>query len=513
MFSHVSEVPGGTTQRMINLGRDSCSALAKGSSILVDGDVIPGAAINSSRVVTLISAGKLMSDGSCEGTEVNIRGVYMKNMVVTRSYNVITYQETLTLEGTQLQVSPGTLCAWDLGHCFDVLTGNHVWDVMGENSTKTFDQWGYITTLVGQISNISSLDGHDSLTIFHGRIDGRMAALQLTTVPPMDHISIYGVGVKDVFAIPLNNQVKESLFSSRSSANPQTQIQLAYQTLVTTARYESYVNLAGLLASFKTDHCYQRRKEKLRLVETARVEGRPVLWEVGDSSIRYATTAGDAVRIITCPVVQAEVAVRNSCYTDLPVMYMGSDYYIQPLTRMMVSTSRNVTCNALTAPVWKIGQYWLSLTPQIILRSEVPEWKEADDNDHAAGEPVGMFAKIGLYNEDEISGFYSFHESGRSPIASQEISGGKLNSYLALDNPQTWHWVLVASLAIGGLIAAVAGLWCLGCCAKTAASCLHSFRKCGQEAEAMADSTDLTTKPAGAHEASTYTFPPARNTV
>ncbi|CAB0043046.1 unnamed protein product [Trichogramma brassicae] len=79
-----------------------------------------------------------------------------------------------------------------------------------------------------------------------------------------------------------------------------------------------------------------------------------------------AVPAGECVHFVTCLRVNLEIRDTNDCYNEVPVQHGNESLFLAPRSRILIAHGKKITCDTRMPPMFKIGQIWYRMLPDLI---------------------------------------------------------------------------------------------------------------------------------------------------
>lgn len=114
-----------------------------------------------------------------------------------------------------------------------------------------------------------------------------------------------------------------------------------------------------------------------------------------------AVAAGEVIHVVKCIPLEVVLRRTNSCFTDLPVTFRNTTYYITPKSRILTRHNTERNCNPLLTNQYYIEDTWIQfnptpntiLSPQILKPMTKLSWKYLTP---------GALATSGIYSEKDL---------------------------------------------------------------------------------------------------------------
>lgn len=176
MFSHVSLVPGGHRVYIEEISRESCDRVHNDHEIHLYNNYLTQLQINATETRSIIMAGKLETDRSCEGTQYSDHFGNWDNAVVTGVIKITlkSFRVPIKYEKDKLILPGGRTCQVSKGKCRDYDGSDTYWKI---TPTDSCDLDHFDVLYKGLTTKISSATNTDTLTVYTLTTKGTTFAL------------------------------------------------------------------------------------------------------------------------------------------------------------------------------------------------------------------------------------------------------------------------------------------------------------------------------------------------
>ncbi|APG78841.1 putative glycoprotein [Wenling crustacean virus 15] len=113
-----------------------------------------------------------------------------------------------------------------------------------------------------------------------------------------------------------------------------------------------------------------------------------------------ATDAGEAYHLWRCEATRVHVRDSTRCYKAIPVSYNGTDRFVLPRSRRLVSEAELVPCSDMAPFLFKESGRWYSLSPEV-QRHPTPALARPTLYDLIHAEMGPTWREEGIYTEDQ----------------------------------------------------------------------------------------------------------------
>ncbi|KAL7286450.1 hypothetical protein TKK_0019396 [Trichogramma kaykai] len=112
-----------------------------------------------------------------------------------------------------------------------------------------------------------------------------------------------------------------------------------------------------------------------------------------------AVPAGECVHFVTCLRVNLEIRKTKDCY-KIPVLHGNETLFLAPRSRILIAHGKKITCDTRMPPMFKIGQMWYRMMPELI-DAPTPTVIEPQAQTDWKYTPTNALATGGVYSEKD----------------------------------------------------------------------------------------------------------------
>ncbi|KAL7299233.1 hypothetical protein TKK_0007827 [Trichogramma kaykai] len=113
-----------------------------------------------------------------------------------------------------------------------------------------------------------------------------------------------------------------------------------------------------------------------------------------------AVPAGECVHFVTCLRVNLEIRKTKDCYNEIPVLHGNETLFLAPRSRILIAHGKKITCDTRMPPMFKIGQMWYRMMPELI-DAPTPTVIEPQAQTDWKYTPTDALATGGVYSEKD----------------------------------------------------------------------------------------------------------------
>jgi hypothetical protein len=321
-------------------------------------------------------------------------------------------------------------CAYNEGYCYDPLTGDHVWDAQLSSDGCDGTGWGIVFEGEATVSKVLSLNTNKSTPILQGVTQDTAFALALTYQDYLCNTPVWYVESTSLVVLEesvgskLGRVIRTKHAMRLTDLGPQINSQILMVQLHTSKTMEA------MAFHLETTRCKIDLASKVSKITQASTTHQMVFWEKSLEGVSYILSRGEAIQLISCPVVEVQVDPQPDCYADLPVMYNNKTLFVEPLTRRLKLSSPKITCTLLTPPLWKLGSSWFSLNPSLVHVASPMPWSSIGSA--SVMSPTGVYTSSGLYAEKEVTNMLTSHMTGQLRESYSDTSIEDHGSYVSI---------------------------------------------------------------------------------
>ena len=121
--------------------------------------------------------------------------------------------------------------------------------------------------------------------------------------------------------------------------------------------------------------CEQSRKVLQLKIDLIAWDPNPYILrhELGEGTM--VTKDGAVISVYRCPKVEASIRSFPNCTQEIPSVINGTDYFVDPVSKISQSYGTIIPCSAISPPMWEIAGTWYCATPDIIPCKEPSEFQ------------------------------------------------------------------------------------------------------------------------------------------
>lgn len=370
MHSHSSVVAMGFQSKIITVGHDECDAMQRLKTAYVYGKAINGLTSNSTLTTSLVMAGGLDSDGTCNGAYFHDGNRGWSNVVVQGilKISLTDYTAIYRVADNNIRLRSGVICPYDQHPCMDIENGPTFWS---DVSAHECSQHSYDVLYEGPATKATlfKIDSEDvENVIYTVKSENILFSLMIEREIPLCQMSAYSTEHPKLIIYESQNGL---FFFQRSFMAPSSMDLFMYinSKFVYVERH-----IRGSMTSMYKDITRQKCELERNLIKTqlSYASENPVefAYNYMKGPGYTALTMGEVV--YKCEPVDVTVRTVEECYSELPVTYLNKSMFMTPKTHLLQMTGSPVKCSQIVTPASGsrihgsqcIAEYMIPKTPK-----------------------------------------------------------------------------------------------------------------------------------------------------
>jgi len=370
MHSHVSAVNNARVEYLLDIGYTRCLRMFQDGTLTVGNSaIIDGLKPNSSDSRSVMLAGSIKNDGSCQGTQYSDPYGTWDNVIVDAIVRIDLRSSFVPvhLSTGRIMLKSGAVCELADGFCIDYEDGHTYWKPMPTSSCN-FHQ--YDVLYEGLATKITT-GAASSPTIYTLTTEDITFALTKTKEQPLCGYTLLRTEHPKLFILETN---KGDTFAARG-AIPVNNLDIFTYVNSKFVYVEKHIRrqMTSLYYDVMRQRC-ELEKEVLRnTLSFATLQPDEFAYKLMKGPGYMAVTAGEAIHIVKCIPVEIVLRRTDICYLELPVTVRNTSLFVTPKSRILTRAGTIRECSGELPTLYLIEDTWIQFTPGPQVRQVPPQ--------------------------------------------------------------------------------------------------------------------------------------------
>ncbi|XP_050523661.1 uncharacterized protein LOC126895614 [Daktulosphaira vitifoliae] len=333
--------PNGYYSEIIEVGSARCQEIHK--KIIFElpmWSIIQGLKINHTTRASHTIAGSLDSKGNCDGiTYITSKGTWHKALVQAKYEITLTDGDTIAnYHDNYITLSSGTKFKLSDLYGFDSFKGEVIWST----TDYTCDD-EYATLYDGPASlfiSKSFLGNTENIKTFVAQTEGIAFALKYIKDTLICNAPMIQIEHPMLFILMNENHINSIKLRAPSPHN--TDLIAYVNTKFVWLAHHMATTLSELYTDITLKKCLQERNLLLYKLSLASYSLTEFSYSICNNPGCMEIISGEIIYLIKCKPVQVQIAKKESCYHELPVIYQNNTYFMLPKTKIKIWYSNNM---------------------------------------------------------------------------------------------------------------------------------------------------------------------------
>jgi len=399
MHSHISAVTNARVEYLLDIGYTRCLRMFQDGTLTVGNSaIIDGLKPNSSDSRTVMLAGSVKNDGSCQGTQYSDPYGTWDNVIVDAivRINLKSSYVPVHLNTGRIMLRSGTVCELTDGFCIDYEDGHTFWKPMPTSSCN-FHQ--YDVLYEGLASKIT-IDSTNSPTIYTLTTEDITFALTKTKEQPLCGYTLLRTEHPKLFILETH---KGDTFAARGTI-PVNNLDIFTYVNSKFVYVEKHIRrqMTSLYYNVMQQRC-ELEKEVLRnTLSFATLQPDEFAYKLMKGPGYMAVTAGEAIHIVKCIPVEVTLRRTDTCYIELPVTVRNTSLFVTPKSRILTKAGTIRECSGELPTLYYIEDTWIQFTPGPQVRQVPPQQLKPMTSLSWSYATPGPLAISGIYSQSDL---------------------------------------------------------------------------------------------------------------
>ncbi|KAL7296790.1 hypothetical protein TKK_0010193 [Trichogramma kaykai] len=396
MHSHTSAVLFGEIEYFKEITKDECEGIQLTGTFNGFGLSLMHLERNSTTTKSVILAGKLDKDSHCESganyddpygtfTDVLVAGYV--------SIGIYDYDIKLNLESDKVFMQDGTPCNAKARYCISGEGGKVFWDALPEQICGANM---YTVLYEGFITKVSDPENKNVMCL----LDTKELSFALLKTYEETICGITFIKTEVARFLIIKNPRSNHLIQKQEVAAANVDIFAFINAKALFLEKNLKKQMKEMYEMLVLQRCKLERKVIENTLAIATLQLSELAYQILGERGVMAVPAGECVHFVTCLRVNLEIQKTNDCYNEIPVLHGNETLFLAPRSRILIAHGRKITCNSRMPPMFKLGNIWYRMmpelidapTPAIIEPQSQTDWKYASTDALATG---------GVYSEKD----------------------------------------------------------------------------------------------------------------
>jgi len=342
MHSHVSAVNNARVEYLLDVGYTKCLRMFQDGTLTVgNSGIIDGLKPNTSDSRSVLLAGSIKNDGSCQGTQYSDPYGTWDNVIVDAivRINLRSSYVPVHLSTGRIILKSGTVCELADGFCIDYEDGYTFWKPMPTSSCN-FHQYD---VLYEGLATKMTTETANSPTIYTLVTEDITFALTKTKEQPLCGYTLLRTEHPKLFILETQ---KGNTFATRGSI-PINNFDIFTYVNSKFVYVEKHIRqqMTSLYYNVIRQRC-ELEKEVLRnTLSFATLQPDEFAYKLMKGPGYMAVTAGEAIHVVKCIPVEITLRRTENCYIELPVTIRNTSLFVTPKSRILTKAGTMRECS------------------------------------------------------------------------------------------------------------------------------------------------------------------------
>ncbi|DAZ90593.1 RNA-dependent RNA polymerase [Chalcocoris rutilans mononega-like virus 2] len=322
-----------------------------------------GLRVNGTNVLNDVLVGSIDNEGDCRGFDWAY-GSDSYTRVVVQAEIHLTLQRgsaVVTIEDNLVHLPGGITCPYDINDesCVHPSYGYTYWEMtIIECGIK---HWSTIFT--GDVNK--TIDSQSKNGVFTNSLSETVFAIETIGDANICNIKALKTVHSSLYIVETKRNYEPFGLESITSSND------VDYSLYVNSKFIYFSSHVGRLAESLYDtlsyhKCVIERKTISNLVSLAYLSGPAFAYALRNVAGHTAEIRGEVAHIIKCIPVPVTYESTQGCYSEIPVHYDNTLWYITPRNRILAKFATEVSCNPLLPTQYFLGKAWYTMFPHPI---------------------------------------------------------------------------------------------------------------------------------------------------
>lgn len=389
-ISYTKSVAGGVSNYVEKISKTDCEAMNKYKEYTVaPGRRVSSLRLNGTTTSTIVSVGRLQTDGKCVGGLFTVGPNTYEDVVVQLSLKITLedYYTDVVLDEDAILLRSLRKYPFKDGECMDPDGGSTYWDYVDTPDCLTTQ---YDVLYEGPANKTYVLrEGKASMNIY--TVAWGDSLFSLGVLRDISVCRFNGFQTEHPKLVIVPKTMKEYLFKKRPITSGNSDLFTYMNSKFVYLEKHLSRQMKDMYADLMRHKCELERE----LLETQLVIGmmHPMQFArlIQKKPGFIAIIAGEAIHLIECQPVEVSFRQAEECYSELPVLYNNQSYFLTPHNHILVTIGSQQKCSTMLSSLWIMGGKWWSVSPymtqvkppQVITPSSSPTWEYENPGDLA----------------------------------------------------------------------------------------------------------------------------------
>ncbi|XP_076479609.1 uncharacterized protein LOC117165189 [Bombus vancouverensis nearcticus] len=401
MHSHTSAVHNGFAEYLHETTDQQCARMHQDSTFsLGPQNLIVGLKDNATETRSLVLAGKLTDDGSCQGTQyVDPYGSWEKVVVqVTVRISLKSAVVPVRIEANKILLKSGTVCTFSEGNCLDAEDGYTYWQPQPPSPCK-FDQYDVLYEGIATKIQEIKTNRESAQPVYALTTQEVTFALTKTGEQPLCGYTLLSTEHPKLFLL---ETTRGNTFISKSKTAVENLDIFAYVN----SKFiyvEKHIKrqMTTLCHDILTQRCTTQKKLIENALSLAILLPDEFAYTISKTPGHMALIAGEAVHIVKCIPVQVKVRHTTECYSELPVWQGNRNAFLTPKTHILTQHGNHRECSAVLPTLYNIDGLWHKFVPKP-METIAPQELRPDVRQTWQYSAPSSLATSGIYTQKDL---------------------------------------------------------------------------------------------------------------
>jgi len=399
MHSHISAVNNARVEYLLDISYTRCLRMFQDGTLTIgNSGIIDGLKPNTSDSRSVMLAGSVKNDGSCQGTQYSDPYGTWDNVIVDAivRINLKSSYVPVHLSTGRIMLKSGTICELTDGFCVDYEDGHTFWKPMPTSSCN-FHQYD---VLYEGLATKMTIDAATSPTIYTLTTEDITFALTKTKEQPLCGYTLLRTEHPKLFILETR---KGDTFAARG-AIPVNNLDIFTYVNSKFVYVEKHIRrqMTSLYYNVMQQRC-ELEKEVLRnTLSFATLQPDEFAYKLMKGPGYMAVTAGEAIHVVKCIPVEVTLRRTDACYLELPVTIRNTSLFITPKSRILTKVGNIRECSGELPTLYYIEDTWIQFTPGPQVRQVPPQQLKPMTTLSWNYTTPGPLAISGIYSQNDL---------------------------------------------------------------------------------------------------------------
>jgi len=399
MHSHISAVNNARVEYLLDISHTKCLRMFQDGTLTIgNSGIIDGLKPNSSDSRSVMLAGSVRNDGSCQGTQYSDPYGTWDNVIVDAivRINLKSSYVPVHLSTGRIMLKSGTICELINGFCIDYEDGYTFWKPMPTSSCN-FHQYD---VLYEGLATKMMIDTASSPTIYTLTTEDITFALTKTKEQPLCGYTLLRTEHPKLFILETR---KGDTFAARGTI-PVNNLDIFTYVNSKFVYVEKHIRrqMTSLYYNVMQQRC-ELEKEVLRnTLSFATLQPDEFAYKLMKGPGYMAVTAGEAIHVVKCIPIEVTLRRTDACYLELPVTVRNTSLFITPKSRILTKAGTIRECSGELPTLYFIEDTWIQFTPGPQVKQVAPQQLKPMTTLSWNYATPGPLAISGIYSQKDL---------------------------------------------------------------------------------------------------------------